>query len=99
MILTGRPIDAEEALQIGLANRIVDVGQSRPEAEKLAREIAKFPQICMNEDRLSAYEQFGMTLKDALDNEFLHGMKTLQSGEILNGAARFLKGQGRHGQF
>jgi enoyl-CoA hydratase len=99
MILTGRPIEAEEALQFGLANRVVDVGQSRPEAEKLAKQIAKFPQTCMRGDRLSAYEQFGMTLKEALENEYYHGLKSIQSGETFNGATRFTKGEGRHGKF
>jgi enoyl-CoA hydratase len=99
MILTGRPVGAEEALAMGLANRVVDVGASRSEAEKLAKEIAVFPQTCMKEDRLSAYEQFGLSLKAAMDSEFKHGLKTLESGETFEGAARFSKGKGRHGQF
>jgi enoyl-CoA hydratase len=99
MILTGRPVSAEEAYSFGLANRIVDVGKSRFEAEKLAREIAAFPQTCMREDRLSVYEQLGLSIKEAMDNEFEHGLKTLQSGETLEGARRFLKGTGKHGQF
>ena len=99
MILTGRPVPAEEAFKIGLANRLVDVGQSRPEAEKLARELTKFPQTCLREDRLSAYEQFGMPLKEALENEFRHGLKTVESNEIFEGATRFVKGSGRHGKF
>jgi len=99
MILTGRPVPAEEAFQMGLANRLVDVGQSRPEAEKLARILAKFPQTCLKEDRLSAYEQYGMPLKEALQNEFQHGLKVVQSNEIFEGATRFVKGAGRHGKF
>lgn len=99
MILTGRSVAAEEALQFGLANRVVDPGQSRTEAEKLAREIAKFPQTCLREDRLSTYEQYGMNLKDALQNEFRHGIKTLESMETFDGAARFTQGEGKHGQF
>ena len=99
MILTGRPVPAEEAFQIGLANRLVEVGQSRPEAEKLARELAKFPQTCLKEDRLSAYEQYGLPLKEALENEFQHGLKTVESNEIFEGATRFVKGVGRHGKF
>ncbi|MHA1384226.1 MAG: crotonase/enoyl-CoA hydratase family protein [Candidatus Helarchaeota archaeon] len=99
LILTGRPVYADEALAIGLANRVVDAGQSRAEAEKLAREIAMFPQICMREDRLSAYEQFDLSLKEALSNEFEHGLKTLLSGETWKGAKRFRKGEGRHGKF
>jgi len=99
MILTGRPVSAEEAFQIGLANRLVEIGQSRPEAEKLGQELAKFPQTCLREDRLSAYEQYGMPLKEALENEFQHGLKVVESNEIFEGATRFVKGAGRHGKF
>ncbi len=97
MILTGRPVYAEEALTFGLANRIVDVGESRIEAEKLASEIARFPQTCLREDRLSAYEQFDNNLQDALKNEFHHGLNSLK--EMSGGIQRFLNGEGRHGQF
>jgi enoyl-CoA hydratase len=99
MILTGRPVSADEALSFGLANRIVDNGKSRPEAEKLAREIAAFPQTCMREDRLSVYEQLGLGIKEAMKKEFEHGLKTLESGETFEGAKRFSKGAGKHGQF
>jgi enoyl-CoA hydratase len=77
----------------------VDIGRSRPEAEKLAEEIATFPQTCLRQDRLSAYEQNGMNMKQALENELEHGLKTLASGEIFEGAKRFTKGNGKHGQF
>jgi enoyl-CoA hydratase len=99
MILTGRPVGAEEALQIGLANRVVDDGQSRAAAEALAREIAAFPQLCMRADRLSAYEQAGMSLQDAIANELRFGMEVVRSGETLAGAQRFKDGAGRHGKF
>ncbi len=99
LILTGRPVHADEALAIGLANRVVETGQSRPEAEKLAREIATFPQTCMINDRLSAYEQFDLDFEKAMENEFKHGVVTLMSGETLNGAQRFKKGEGKHGKF
>lgn len=99
MILTGRPVSAEEALAWGLANRVVEVGRSRAEAEKLAQKIAKFPQTCLRGDRLSAYEQFGFPLEEAITNEFDHGLKALESGETFEGASRFTKGEGRHGQF
>ena len=99
MILTGRPIDAEEALTWGLANRIVENGQSRMEAEKVAREIAKFPQICMRNDRQSAYEQFGLNVEDAMANEFKFGLKTLEAGEFLKGSQAFISGKGKHGDF
>jgi len=99
MILTGRSINAEEAYNWGLANRIVDVGQSRAIAEQLAREIAAFPQICMRNDRLSAYNQFGLGIKDAMAKEFDFGLKTLESGEYLEGSKEFIKGKGKHGNF
>ncbi len=99
MILTGRPVGAEEAYAWGLANRLVDDGQSRIEAEKLAREIAEFPQICMRNDRISSYEQFGLNIKEAMANEFEIGSKTLESGEFLEGSNAFAKGKGKHGIF
>jgi len=98
LILTGRPVEAREALQMGLVNRVVEKGAAREEAEKLAREIAAFPQICMRQDRMSAYEQFDLSLTDALRNEFNRGLNSLQSG-AQEGAARFARGSGRHGSF
>ena len=98
LILTGRPVGALEALQMGLVNRVVANGAAREEAEKLAREIAAFPQVCMREDRMSAYEQFNLSLTDALRNEFNHGMNSLQAG-ARDGAARSASGAGRHGSF
>ncbi len=95
MILTGRPVTAEEAFSWGLANRIVPNGKSREEAEKLAKEIAQFPKICMQNDRLSTYQQFGMDLKDAIKNEFDFGVKSLASGEYLKGSVAFTKGDGK----
>ena len=99
MILTGRPVGAEEAYSWGLANRLVDNGQSRLEAEKLAREISVFPQTCMRNDRLSSYEQLGLNIKDAMANEFEFGLKTFESGEFLEGSSAFAKGKGKHGNF
>jgi len=99
MILTGRPVGAEEAYRMGLANRIVDVGKSRKEAEILAQQLAKFPQTCLREDRLSTYEQVGLILNDAMANEFEHGLKTLASGEFLKGSKEFVDGKGKHGKF
>ena len=99
MILTGRPVSAKEALEWGLANRVVEDGKSREDAEKLARDIALFPKTCMRNDRLSAYEQFGMSLKDAMANEFEWGLKTLESGEYLVGSDAFTQGKGKHGKF
>jgi enoyl-CoA hydratase len=97
LILTGRAVLSDEAFQIGLANRVVDDGQALTAAVALANDLAKFPQLCMRNDRLSAYEQFGLSLDDALANEFAGGMKTVQSGETLRGAALFANGAGRSG--
>lgn len=99
LILTGRPVDADEALAMGLANRIVEDGTARQEAENLARQLAQFPQVCMRNDRLSAYEQFWLDTPQAFINEFRHGMKALESNETVKGAQRFAKGKGRHGAF
>lgn len=99
MILTGRPVEAEEAYRMGLANRVVAPGTSRGEAEKLAAQIARFPQRCMLSDRRSAYEQWDMPIRAALRNEFRLGLATIESGETLEGAARFAGGAGRHGEF
>jgi enoyl-CoA hydratase len=98
LILTGRPVSAEEALSFGLVNRVVPAGQAREVAEKLAHEIGAFPQISVRADRLSAYEQFSMPLNEALQNEFAHGSKAIEL-ESLSGARRFASGEGRHGQF
>ncbi|MDF3031750.1 MAG: crotonase/enoyl-CoA hydratase family protein [Moraxellaceae bacterium] len=99
LILTGRPVAADEALAIGLANRIVPKGELMHAARELALQIAAFPQACLRGDRRSAYEQWGMSEAAALANEFAHGMQTLQSGETVAGATRFSAGQGRHGDF
>jgi enoyl-CoA hydratase len=99
LILTGRPVHAPEALSMGLVNRVVPKGEARLAAEALAREIAKFPQICMRNDRMSAYEQWGLTLDQALSREFAFGLDTLRSGEAVTGAQRFASGKGRGGNF
>ena len=99
MILTGRPVKSDEALQWGLANKVVEDGQSRQEAENLARFIASNPQNCMRNDRESAYEQFGMKIDDAIANEFKLGLETLKTGEFLKGSRAFKEGKGKHGRF
>jgi enoyl-CoA hydratase len=82
LILTGRPVGAREALQMGLVNRVVAKGAAREEAENLARAIAAFPQLCMREDRMSAYEQFDLSLTDALRNEFDHGVSVMPNVDL-----------------
>lgn len=99
MILTGRPVTAQEAFAWGLANRLVPAVSLMAEAEKLALEIAQFPQRCMRNDRQSALEQWGLNEAQALSREFELGLDTLQSGETVAGAGRFSSGQGRHGEF
>ena len=98
LILTGRPVGAAEALQMGLANRVVPRGLAREAAEALAREIAAFPQLCMRADRRSAHEQFDLPLPEALRLEFEGGLRALHEGAV-DGAARFVAGAGRHGNF
>jgi enoyl-CoA hydratase len=99
LILTGRPVEAREALAFGLANRVVPAGQAREEAEALARQIAGFPPRCVRSDRRSAWEGLGLPLDAALANEFALGKATADSGESQEGAQRFAAGAGRHGQF
>lgn len=98
LILTGRPVYAEEALQIGLANRLVAEGEALAAAQALAEEIAGFPQQCLRADRLSAYGQWDEDLRDALAGEGARGYPVVFD-EAIEGAARFTKGAGRHGQF
>ncbi|HFZ2530202.1 TPA: enoyl-CoA hydratase-related protein [Pseudomonas aeruginosa] len=99
LILTGRPVKADEALQIGLANRVVPSGSARAEAEELAAELAAFPQTCMLADRASVYAQWELSFDVALANEFQGGLAVIESGETLEGAQRFKDGEGRHGRF
>lgn len=99
MILTGRPVDAAEALAMGLANRVVPAGRAREAAEALARQIAAFPFRCVMTDRRSAHEGLARSLADAMANEFTLGKTTIDSGESAEGARRFASGAGRHGKF
>jgi enoyl-CoA hydratase len=98
LILTGREVRAQEAFDIGLANRLVPAGEALNAAIELARQIASFPRNCMRNDRLSAIEQWGMEEAAAMRNEFRHGMTTMASGESHAGASDFAKGAGRHGR-
>ncbi len=97
MILTGRAVDAEEALAFGLANRVVPEGSALDAAVELALQIAAFPQLCMRADRRSSYEQWGLGLAEALRMEAAGGLEVIRSGETLEGARRFASGEGRHG--
>ena len=99
LILTGRPVAADEALALGLANRVVPAGGALEAARGLARQIAAFPQDCMRNDRASVRAQHGLPLTDALAQEFALGLQTLHSGETVSGAQRFADGVGRHGKF
>jgi enoyl-CoA hydratase len=95
MILTGRPVPAPEAYDMGLVNRLVPAGQARPAAEALAADLARFPQTCLRHDRLSVLEQDGLSAPEAMANELRHGTASLP--EVAAGAARFAAGAGRHG--
>ncbi|HVF74104.1 MAG TPA: crotonase/enoyl-CoA hydratase family protein [Acidimicrobiales bacterium] len=99
LILTGRGVSGEEAQRMGLANRLCPPGEALAAAVELARSIAAFPQLCMRADRRSSYEQWGMSLPDALARETALGLEVIASGETVAGAARFAAGEGRHGAF
>ena len=99
LVLTGREVGADEASRIGLVNRVVPAGEARSAAIELAESIARFPQGCLRSDRRSMYEQRGASLGAALAREAQLGMATIRSGETLEGAARFARGEGRHGSF
>lgn len=99
MILTGRAVDAHEAKQMGLANRVVPTGTAVDAAVELADEISAFPQLCMRSDRRSAIDQWGMTFDDAMAHEGRLGDATMRSGETRAGAQRFASGRGRGGRF
>jgi enoyl-CoA hydratase len=89
MILTGRPVSGDEALRIGLANRLTEPGLALDGAFDLAQAIAAHPPKCMRSDRLSVYEQWDLNWDDAIQNEFRLGMQVIDSGESKEGAARF----------
>jgi enoyl-CoA hydratase/carnithine racemase len=95
LILTGRGVHGEEALRIGLANRLVAPGESLDAALELAHEIASRPQVAMRSDRLSSYEQWSLTLEAALAREYEHGMATLETGELFSGLERYAAGEWR----
>ena len=99
LILTGRGVSGEEAKAIGLVNRLTAPGAALEEALKLAEQLARFPQLCLRSDRLSAYRQWSHPLQDALQEETRLGLEVIRSGETREGAARFASGAGRHGDF
>ena len=98
LILTGRGVSGDEALRMGLANRLVETGKAVDSALELARQLADLPQTCMRSDRLSTYEQWSLPLAEAIRNEFRRGLQVIDSGETVEGARRFAAGQGRHGR-
>jgi len=98
LVLTGRPVHADEAYRIGLADRVVPHGQARAVAETLAAEIARFPQACVRNDRLATYESLGRPTGEALAVEYRYGVASLAAGAV-DGAAGFAEGAGRHGAF
>jgi len=99
LILTGRGVSGDEALAMGLANRLTEPGQTLPAALELARMLADFPQLCLSADRMSALTQWGEPVADALRAETTRGLDVIRSGETRDGATRFVKGAGRHGSF
>lgn len=98
MILTGRPVAAQEALAMGLVNRVVPKGEALAAAKELAEQLVRFPQTCMRADRMSAYKQFGLSLEEAMANEFQGGQQALATDSVA-GAQRFANGAGRGGSF
>jgi enoyl-CoA hydratase len=98
LILTGRPVHADEALAMGLANRVVPKGEARQVAERLAHELAALPQTCLRQDRLSVIESHELGLPAALSNEYSHGQVSSNAPELLEGVSRFQAGAGRHGE-
>ena len=97
LVLTGRGVSGEEALRMGLANRLVEPGGALAAAVELAQQVGRFPQLCLRSDRLSSYEQWGRPLDEALARETELGLGVIASGETAAGASRFAAGEGRHG--
>ncbi|WP_428408027.1 crotonase/enoyl-CoA hydratase family protein [Hyphococcus sp.] len=97
LILTGRPVAAQEAFDIGLANRLAPEGEALAAALELAKELAALPQACLRHDRLSALEQWDLSEEEALKNEMRRGLSTISSGETASGASAFTEGAGRGG--
>ncbi|HEY1908980.1 MAG TPA: crotonase/enoyl-CoA hydratase family protein, partial [Myxococcaceae bacterium] len=98
LVLTGRPVNAQEAWGMGLVNRVVPAGEALRAALELARALAALPQTCLRNDRLSMLESLDLGAREAMENEVRRGQRTLASGETSAGAARFQGGAGRHGR-
>ena len=99
LILTGRGVSGEEAHRLGLANRLTPPGEALDGALQMAEQLCQFPQLCMRNDRLSAYRQWDQDIPTALATETELGLEVIRSGETQAGAARFAAGKGRHGNF
>jgi enoyl-CoA hydratase len=99
LILTGRGVQGDEAASMGLANRLTEPGEALDEARALAASLAAFPPRCLRADRRSSYDQWSLALPDALRRETELGLAVIESGETVEGAARFVDGAGRHGAF
>jgi enoyl-CoA hydratase len=98
LILTGRPVRADEALRIGLVERLAEPGRALADSQALAAEIASFPAGALRADRRSVYGQWSKSMEDATRSEFDVGAAVMSSGESLEGARRFARGAGRHGE-
>lgn len=98
IILTGRQVMAEEALRIGACEQVVPAGQARAAAERMAEQIARFPQACVQADRRSVLLQHGLPVREAMQREWYNGLDCL-ANEGVGGAGRFKSGKGRHGDF
>ena len=98
LVLTGRPVTAQEAWSMGLVSRVVPEGQALRSALELGRALAALPQTCLRNDRLSMLESLDLEAQEAMENEVRRGLQTLSSGETSAGAASFRSGEGRHGQ-
>jgi enoyl-CoA hydratase len=99
LILTGRPVEAREALEMGIANRLVPKGEARAHAVALAKDLAAFPQGCLRNDKRSALAQWDLDEEAAIKDEMSGGLQVIASGETVAGATRFASGAGRHGSF
>lgn len=98
LILTGRGVGGDEAVRMGLVNRLSAPGEALTDALRLARELAALPPLCMRSDLRSSKDQWDLPIEAALSREAELGIATLRSGESLEGATRFASGAGRHGE-